>query len=507
MTGITILYIAIAGIIALILALFLYKYKSKTSGRLVFLFVFLRFVAIFSTLLLLINPKFDNVSLHNEKPTLILAVDNSSSIKYLKQDSLVLRFLNSIKNNQALNDKFNIVTYRFGSALKATDTIDFTDTQTNFDDVFSELPQIYQNNIAPMLLITDGNQTYGKDYQYTALQYKQPIYPIILGDTINYTDVSIKQLNINRYAFLKNKFPVECFVAYSGNTDVSTRFEVYSGKTIVFSKPVKLSKNNNSEVINFTLPANKVGMHSYKAVIVPVANEKNTVNNSWLFAVEVIDQKTNVAIISDFPHPDLGALKRSIESNERRSARILNVKDYLSQKNDFQLVILYQPNIKFKQVFESLNKDKTNWLMIVGTDTDLKFLNSIEHHFTQEITNQTEPVQAELNTGYTPFIVEDIGFESFPPLQSNFGDVTFSTTYETILFKRIGSHTTTKPLLSTFEFNGRREAVLFGEGVWKWRAQNFLNTQSFSGFDAFLGKLIQYLATTKRKNRLNVDYK
>ena len=43
-----------------------------------------------------------------------------------------------------------------------------------------------------MLLITDGNQTYGNDYQYTASNYKQPIYPIILGDTITYTDLSIQ---------------------------------------------------------------------------------------------------------------------------------------------------------------------------------------------------------------------------------------------------------------------------------------------------------------------------
>ncbi|GGK29338.1 hypothetical protein GCM10007962_24430 [Yeosuana aromativorans] len=507
MTALTILYIVIAGIIALFLALFLYKYKSKATGPLSFLYVFLRFVAIFSILLLIINPKFESISFYKEKPNLILAIDNSSSIKHLKQDTNVLRFLDSIKNNKALNDKFNIETYQFGNTLKSTDTIDFSDSETNMDDLFGELPQIYNNDIAPMLLITDGNQTFGNDYQYTALNYKHPIYPIILGDTVTYTDVSIKRLNVNRYAFLKNKFPVECFVAYNGNGTVNSRFEVYSGNNVVFSKPVRLSKNNNSEIINFTLPADYVGVHSYKASIVPIANEKNIVNNTRFFAVEVIDQKTNVAIVSDFPHPDLGALKKSIESNEQRSASILNTKDYLSQKNDFQLVILYQPNAKFKQVFESLNSEKSNWFMVVGKDTDLNFLNSNESYFSEEITNQTEDVQAELNTGYSPFIVDDINFGAFPPLKSNFGDVTFTIPYETLLYKRLSSNSTTKPLLATFEVNNRREAVLFGEGIWQWRAQSFLNTQSFSGFDTFLGKLIQYLSNNKRKNRLDVDYK
>ena len=56
--------------------------------------------------------------------------------------------LDSIKNNKALNDKFNIETYRFGNDLKATDSIDFSESETNFDDVFNELPQIYKNDIA-----------------------------------------------------------------------------------------------------------------------------------------------------------------------------------------------------------------------------------------------------------------------------------------------------------------------------------------------------------------------
>ena len=130
-----------------------------------------------------------------------------------------------------------------------------------------------------------------------------------MGDTITYTDVSIQQLNVNKYAFLKNKFPVECILVYNGHKAIKTRFEVYSGKNLVFSEPVTFSKKNNSKILNFTLPASRIGVISYKATVVPIENEKNRVNNTKSFAVEVIDQKTNVAIVSDFYHPDLGALK------------------------------------------------------------------------------------------------------------------------------------------------------------------------------------------------------
>ncbi len=470
------------------------------------LFLLLRFVTLFSILLLIINPKFDNTTFYKEKPNLILAVDNSSSIKYLKQDGNVLRLLKTIKENKELNTKFDITTYTFGNTLKATDSITFSEQETNIDNVFNQLSQVYKNETAPMLLITDGNQTYGNDYLYTASNYKHPIYPIILGDTVTYTDLSIQQLNVNKYAFLKNQFPVECIFTYNGNNAVNSRFEVRSGKNLVYSESVSFSKNNNSKLLNFTLPANRVGVETYRATITPISNEKNTINNSKIFAVEVIDQKTNVAIVSDFPHPDIGALKNSIESNEQHSVTILKPNDFLSQKNQFQSVILYQPNNTFKPIIESLKADNKGVFIIIGTDTDLHFLNLNTTYFSQEITNQTDDVQAELNKSFAPFLIQDINFESFPPLKSNFGNVSFSVPFETVLYRKIESKSSTKPLLSTFEVNGKREVVLFGEGIWQWRAQSFIENKSFVAFDNFINKMIQYLSTNKPKKRLNVDY-
>ncbi len=506
MTITTLLYIIIAGIIALLLAFFQYKYNKKSMSKLNMLFLLLRFVTLFSVLLLIINPKFDNTTFYKENPNLILAVDNSSSIKYLKQDGNVLRLLKTIKENKELNTKFDITTYTFGNTLKATDSITFSEQETNIDNVFNQLSQVYKNETAPMLLITDGNQTYGNDYLYTASNYKHPIYPIILGDTVTYTDLSIQQLNVNKYAFLKNQFPVECIVTYNGNNAVNSRFEVRSGKNLIYSESVSFSKNNNSKLLNFTLPANRVGVETYRATITPISNEKNTINNSKIFAVEVIDQKTNVAIVSDFPHPDIGALKNSIESNEQHSVTILKPNDFLSQKNQFQSVILYQPNNTFKPIIESLKADNKGVFIIIGTDTDLHFLNLNTTYFSQEITNQTDDVQAELNKSFAPFLIQDINFESFPPLKSNFGDVSFSVPFETVLYKKIESKSSTKPLLSTFEINGKREAVLFGEGIWQWRAQSFIENKSFVTFDNFINKMIQYLSTNKPKKRLNVDY-
>ena len=42
-------------------------------------------------------------------------------------------------------------------------------------------------------------------------QENTSVFPVVLGDTTTVLDLKINQINVNKYAFLKNKFPVEVF--------------------------------------------------------------------------------------------------------------------------------------------------------------------------------------------------------------------------------------------------------------------------------------------------------
>lgn len=460
----------------------------------------------FCVLLLIVNPKFEQTQIYTEKPNLIIAVDNSSSIKHLNQSEKALNTVKLITENTAINKKFNVVTYSFSDQMSSSDSISFNKDQTNIDKALSDLSEVYKETTSPIVLISDGNQTFGNDYEFNASSYNHPVYPIILGDTTVFSDLKIQQLNVNKYAFLKNKFPVEAIAVYNGNTPVSSKFTVKRGKTTLYSETIRFTKTNNSKVINFILPANTVGVAKYTASLSAIDNEKNKINNTKKFGVEVINQKTKIAIVSDFSHPDLGVLKKSIESNEQRTVSFLNSKNILKQINDFQLFIIYQPNNKFKELFTYINKENKNNFVVIGPKTDLNFLNSVSKNHQYEITNQEENYQGTLNLNYAPFIVDDIDFESFPPLLSNYGNIEFTMPYQAILKKKIGNVSVEDPLLATAEHNGRREAFLLGENIWQWRLQSYLNTKSFNQFDDFISSLVQYLASNKKRSRLNVDY-
>lgn len=502
----TLTYIIFSGILALLLALFQYVFKSKKRTTVYWFLTFLRFVTIFSVLLLLINPKFDKITFYDEKPNLIVAVDNSESIDYLKQTKKTTDLVTSLKQNEQLQERFNLEFYTFGKSVSQSDSLGFNEKQSNIDEVFDRLSEVYNNTVAPTLLISDGNQTYGYDYEYMTNRYKQAIFPVILGDTTTYTDIKIQQLNVNRYAYLKNRFPVEIIATYNGNETVNSQLRIISGNSTVFSQPINFNKNKTSQIVNLNLPANRVGVNSYKAEIVPLDNEKNKINNLKNFAVEVIDQKTNVAIVSDILHPDLGAFKKAIESNEQRQAVILNSIDFIKQSEDFQLVIVYQPTNNFRALFNEIDRLKLNKLVVAGTKTNWSLLNQLQSHYKQELTNQIEDFQPTLNQNYSTFIIDELNFDAFPPLQSEFGETSFTVPFEAILFKTINGTQLDEPLLATFEINDKREALLLGEGLWRWRAQSYLDEKSFNTFDNFIGKLVQYLGSKQRRSRLNVSY-
>lgn len=498
----TILLIIVAFIIALVIALFQYLYKAKYRQRKHLFLAFVRFLSVFALLVLLINPSFKKKTYYVEKPKLVVTIDNSSSIKHLEQDQKAIQFIDQLKAHKGLKERFDITYYSFAEKLNDSLSLSFDQNQTNISKALEDLDQVYKNSIAPTLLISDGNQTYGKDYQFSSNGYKQSVYPIILGDTTVVTDTKIQQLNVNRYAYLKNRFPVEAILTYSGDQSISTRFQITSGKATLYSKEIKFSEEQNSTVVNFTLPANNAGVVQYNARLTPLGNEKNKVNNNKAFAVEVIDQKTNVLLVSDLIHPDLGAIKKSIESNERRSLTIAKPSE-VKNLDDYQMIIVYQPNSRFRGLYEQLSALRKNYFTITGSKTDWVFLNRIQNKYTQEITRQTEYYIPRFNSNYGAFLFDDIGFQNYPPLIGAFGEIRVNTNYDPLLFRTISNIDTKEPLFITIEQDGIREAVLLGEGLWRWRAQNYLETKNFESFDDFFGKIIQYLASNKRKSRLN----
>jgi hypothetical protein len=504
LTAETILYIIIAGIISLAITVFMYGYKAKYNRSLNWLLGVLRFATLFSILVLIINPKFVSDTFTIEKPNLPILIDNSASVKALDQVENVNSLVSSLKENQALNDKFDLSFFSFGSVLNDGDSLTFTEKNTNISKALASIDELFKNETAPTLLITDGNQTLGNDYEFFGSSLKNQVFPVILGDSTKYTDLKIELLNTNRYTFLKNQFPVETILVYSGTSSVNSQFIVTQGNSVVYKENLSFSSIDNTKTVSFTIAASEVGLQKYTAKIIPLEDEKNTTNNVKQFAVEVIDQATNVLVVSEITHPDLGAFKKSITTNEQRRVTLKKPSEAISILNDYQLILLYQPDRNFKQIYSEIAKLNKNTFVITGLQTDWNFLNSIQKNYTKNVNNQSEDVSGLLNPNYGAFAIDDIGFDNLKPLKTLFGELEILAPHEVLLEQYIDDIASESPMLVTMEVDAIRHAIWDGEDIWKWRAQSFLDTDSFEEFDNFFGKIIQYLASNKRRSRLEV---
>ena len=292
---------------------------------------------------------------------------------------------------------------------------------------------------------------------------------------------------------------------YKGKENVTSQFSITKNGKTIFTKKVQFSSVNNSKTITTNLTSTKEGLHYYSASIRKIKGEKNTKNNTKNFSVEVLDEQTKILVLASVLHPDLGALKKSIESNKQRSVDVFLIDNFNKQITDYQLIVLFQPNKKFNKILISANEKKSNYFLITGANTDWNFINKQQLGITKNSINQIENYGGFLNNSFLNFLQKDIGFNQFSPLIDLYGEVIILKEYQTLLFQNINGLETKQPLLATFEENNQKSGVLLGEGIWKWRAASFLNSNSFQEFDQFIGNLIQYLASNKRRSRLEIN--
>ena len=499
MESTTLIFIVLAVLLSLAIAFFQYFHKTKSNLKINIVLFSLKSVSLFLLFLLFINPKIKIIETENIKPILSVLVDNSISTKYFKSDKKITSLLEKVKKNDAIQSKFDVQYFSFGNQIKVLDSLSFTETQTDIYQAIKSVDELHKETTNATILISDGNQTKGNDYEF--LNSKSKVFPIVLGDTTRYQDIQISQLNVNKYSYLNNSFPVETLLYYDGKETINTTFSISHNGKKVFTKKVQFSPKNNVQTISTKLKSDKKGIQYYKALIGKIKNEKNTKNNFKNFSVEVIDEQTKVLILASFLHPDIGAIKKSIESNKQRKVDIALINDKNINLKEYQFFVFYQPNIYFKKVLTEIS---SNYLLISGAKTDWNFLNTQQIGVLKKAINQTENYNAIYNDSFLTFLQKDIAFDEFPPLLDKFGEIEFNGDAETLLYQKFVGVETNQPLLTTIDSNSKKHAILFGEGIWKWRAASFLKEQSFEVFDAFLGNLTQYLASNKKRNRLEV---
>jgi len=483
------------------------KRFDESSAWLVRLMASFRFLVIAFLVFFLLSPLIKTVNRTVEKPVIIIAQDNSESLVVGKDSAFMRREYkqNLQKLIDELGDKYEVRSYSFADKikeLKSTDSLKFNEKQTDISSLFDEIETRYSNrNVGSVILATDGLFNKGANPVYTSDKIKVPVYTVALGDTTVKKDIILTKVNSNRLAYLGNQFQIEVVVNAKQLKGKSTTLTVSKGDAALFTQTVNFNSDAYITTIPVLLDAKQVGLQHYKVELSSLPEEMSTANNKRDVFIDVLDARQKILILADAPHPDIAAIKQSIEANQNYEVESYTIDNFDKPLKKYNLVILFElPNMKnpVTKIITEINADNIPVWVFSGANGVAK------PNLTFTPSNQKpNECEAVLDNNFPLFTISDElrkAVKNFPAIVCPFGTYQAENSSNVLIYQRIGIVDTKTPLMYFNTVGENKMAIVEGEGIWKWRMQDFAAHGNHLLFDELVSKTVQYLSVKVDKS-------
>lgn len=483
----------------------------------------IRFSLVSFLAFLLLGPLIKTLLREVEKPVIVIAQDNSESV-LIGKDSAYYRTV--YKENMAglidgLGKKFEVKTYSFGDGLESGISYKFDDKQTDISALFDELYTVYSNrNVGAVILCSDGLYNKGASplYDHSIGELNAPIYTVALGDTSVKKDVILAKVLHNRLAYLGNDFPLEVLLEAKELMGEKTTLKVEKEGKLLFSKSIDINKENYIETIPIQLRADATGIQHYQLRLTTLEDEVSYSNNIKDIYIDVLDGRQKILLLSNAPHPDIGAINQAILLNKNYELENRLLGEYKNSgpaaANKFKaynLIILHQLPAKGKRgikLVKAAVASGTPILFFLGNQSDINGFNAIETGLAiQGAGGMTNEAQAVVNDQFSLFSIDDAmakQMRDLPPLTVPFGTYITSKSANVFLKQKIGMVKTEQALIQFHTLNEVKLGVIAGEGIWQWRLNSYERFATHDLFNSLISKIVQYLAIQSDKSQFKV---
>ncbi|TRX53044.1 hypothetical protein FNH22_21270 [Fulvivirga sp. M361] len=510
------LFLLLAILAGLGYALLLYKKTGPWGVSWNKVLFALRWLTVSCIAILLISPILKQIQNEIEPATFIIAVDNSSSMTEAMDSAKWEQLSDELRARaDQLRERDFAVEYRSISNKRIPDPaeITFQEQSTDLNQLMRGIQMDYEGrNLGGVLLLSDGIHNNGRLPTYA--DFGQKIYSLGIGDTVPKSDIILKSLKYNKISYQGNKFPLVVQVLQKGFTGQQVTVSVQKGAKVMASKSVKLTGEDQLNEISFYVEAAQKGYQSFTVVVSSKSNEFNFENNEKKAYVEVIEGREKIALVAAAPHPDVKAIRSAIESNENYSFEqyILSipgdVEKLSANKARFDLVILHQipgRNRRASAFVQRFKETKTPLLWTYGGLTDMSQFNRSNGLLNiKVIPSEYDEVTAAFNPAFGSFsLTQDLqeAFDDFPPLVVPFGRISLDQEVNVMLYQRVGTLTTNKPLVAISDRNGERSGVVLGSGLWRWKLTDYARQGNNKYFNELISKLVQFLSSKEDKRK------
>ncbi|MCB0819680.1 MAG: hypothetical protein KDC13_03585 [Bacteroidetes bacterium] len=484
------------------------------SKALIWFLAALRFLSVSILCFLLFAPLLRLNSRELEKPVILFLQDNTESVTANSDSVFVKQQYPELLQKLAdqLGEKYDFKSFSFDHELQDSLKNDFSGKETDISSALTELSDRYENvNIGAVILATDGIYNKGNNPLYNRRMLNAPVYTVAMGDTTIRRDLFIAQLRHNQLAYLNNTFPVQVTIQADKLKGKSSRISIKKDGVSVASEEISISEEQFLKTIDFQIKAEKTGVQRYSVVLENVDGETSFKNNTRDFFIEIIDSRQKVLILAASPHPDVAAIRQSLIQNRNYEVEVKQADAFSGSVKPYSLVILHQlpsaGNAAAGVIAEAGNAGVPLWF-IAGASSQPGILNSqqklLQINGARGGMNDVYPI---LNPGFALFTLSDElreAIRKFGPLQIPYGNYIMQQSAVTLFSQRIGAVSTQYPLFVFSSDPEHKQALLAGEGMWRWRLQDFAEHGNHELFDELVSKVVQYLSVRNERKNLRV---
>lgn len=485
----------------------LLKEAGTWPGRLL---IFSRFVVISLLSFLLLSPMIRTFSREVEKPVVIVALDESKSIlnarDSVQRKDQIQKDIAALQ--EGLGDDYDVRSVAFGDEVRDKHDFLFADRSTDFSRLYNQLDVQFSNrNTGALILATDGLYNEGASPVYGPAEVKVPVFCIALGDTTVRKDIYISAVNHNRMAFLGNAFPLEIAIDARQASGTRTSVTVTEDSAQIFTRDIQVTGASYHLVVPVLVDAKAKGIHHYRIAVTPVEGEVTTVNNVRDVFVEVVEQKEKILILASAPNPDIAAIRQTLEKSPNYEVKVSLQSMFTGSVGDFNLVILHGIPSTIGDARSLLDKITAAgvpaWFILSANTSVDAFNGALAGLKLTQSNGQLNEVQGVMADGFSLFSLSgDVKSKvaAWPPLKSPFGVYQPAGDIYTLLYQKIGAVITSQPLFCFSEQNGRKVGVLAGEGIWRWKLQEFSETGQHVASDELINGTVQYLSVKENRS-------
>ncbi len=485
------------------------KVQTLWSKQINYTLAALRVVLVTILVYLLFGPVIRYYENSKEKPTILIHVDNSASLKLISDSTQRLQWISTLeKISSELNAEGIDTRFHSFNGAEALNNITFNHLTSNLNSLLQEPKQEESGkNIVASILLSDGIYNLGMNPSIPPSA--TAIYTIGIGDTSDQKDVRLLSAIHNKLAFKGNEFPIIAEIAQKGFSNASATVQLKQKGKVLESKKITFNKSETQSPVEFKTSSDVIGIQHYVVEVVPLNGEFTIENNSQHVYIDIVDNKQKVLIAAPSAHPDIKAIQAALspKENVEISVFIPGITEY--KADNYSLIILHHfpdGTNNNKKEFDAIVNSKIPKWYIVSNQTSIPYFNQTNPLMQINVrSTQKDLIFGDVNSSFDRFIMP-AGIQelllSAPPLQCHFGDYKLKQDGVTILYQRVGRVTTTKPLLSIS--TNRDAMVLAGEGIWQWRLHNQLAQQNTNTFDEFIQKCVQYMSSQNDKRKFRV---